>query len=359
MDFFYAVNSHVIQFGAGLALLYAAIELFRNRPPAGYMYLVGLCLFSIQLRLGFFADGITVRYPFASFLLIMSIFAIGPLVLVVVDNMMRFALPKRRLSLKRHFAPALVAAIFELLFQLRPTNEKVAVLRKLYTHVALDQVNTALLLGILMVLGYLAYILFLYTRINRQYQIAYSKMVLLSLLVPLSGTLLLSLGFFLKNMFIFHLGGDLLVATWVLIYLFSARHPRFFTDLQSEIKKKRYANTQLTGVNLNAVNDRLRELMTDEKMYLRENVRLNDLAEELLVTPHQLSRILNEFHGKNFNEFVNFYRVEEAKRILAEDRERTVLSVAFEVGFNAKSTFNAQFSRIAGMTPAEFRKRLK
>ena len=118
-------------------------------------------------------------------------------------------------------------------------------------------------------------------------------------------------------------------------------------------------NIQLTGLDVPALLERLKELMEQQKLYLDPDLRLSDLAEELEVTSHQLSRILNENFSQNFNAFLNQYRIEEAKEQLIADPDKTIISVAFDVGFNTKSAFNDQFSRIAGMTPAAFRKNRK
>ena len=69
--------------------------------------------------------------------------------------------------------------------------------------------------------------------------------------------------------------------------------------------------------------------------------------------------MINETVGQNFFDFVNRYRIEEAKKLLANpaDKKITVLEVLYEVGFNSKSSFNTLFKKHTGLTPSEFKKK--
>ena len=97
---------------------------------------------------------------------------------------------------------------------------------------------------------------------------------------------------------------------------------------------------------------------TKDKLYLDETISLNKVADLLSVTTHQLSEFLNNNLKLNFNSFINKYRIEEAKRLLKERPEETIISVAFTVGFNHRSSFNAAFLTYTGLTPKEYRKSL-
>jgi AraC-like DNA-binding protein len=73
------------------------------------------------------------------------------------------------------------------------------------------------------------------------------------------------------------------------------------------------------------------------------------------LTRHQASELLNERMGMNFTAFINGFRIEAAKKLLASRPEMTVLSVALEVGFGNKTSFNEAFKRIVGRTPREYK----
>ncbi|MFA8436978.1 MAG: helix-turn-helix domain-containing protein, partial [Marinifilaceae bacterium] len=70
--------------------------------------------------------------------------------------------------------------------------------------------------------------------------------------------------------------------------------------------------------------------------------------------------IINQGHGLNFNDYINQFRVEEFKRLLQDPQfsKETLLAVAFEAGFNSKTTFNTAFKKFTGMTPSEYRRSL-
>ena len=84
----------------------------------------------------------------------------------------------------------------------------------------------------------------------------------------------------------------------------------------------------------------------------------SELAKGLQMSRHQLSQVLNEQLGKNFYDFINEYRVEEFKsRIqLPENNHLTLLGVAFDSGFNSKTTFNTIFKKTTGLTPSDYKK---
>ena len=78
----------------------------------------------------------------------------------------------------------------------------------------------------------------------------------------------------------------------------------------------------------------------------------------LSVPQHHLSQILNEKLNQNFFDFVNNYRIQEAKKLLVspDGGLLTILAIAEEVGFNSKSAFNNAFKKVTNTTPSEFRK---
>lgn len=107
----------------------------------------------------------------------------------------------------------------------------------------------------------------------------------------------------------------------------------------------------------NGIIHRITTLMEKEKLYQETELTLHQLATKLEVPTYQVSQALNEGMSKNFYDLVNGYRVEEAKRLLLDERNRnyTILSVGFEAGFNSKTTFNTVFKKFTGLTPTAFR----
>lgn len=107
--------------------------------------------------------------------------------------------------------------------------------------------------------------------------------------------------------------------------------------------------------------ERLLRFMKEEKPYLNPELTLPELASRVNIQKHQVTHLLNVFIGKNFFEFVNEYRLEEVKRRLNEPRYEhlTLVAIAYDCGFNSKSTFNSFFKEYTGQTPSEFRKENK
>ncbi|QZT37252.1 helix-turn-helix domain-containing protein [Halosquirtibacter xylanolyticus] len=103
----------------------------------------------------------------------------------------------------------------------------------------------------------------------------------------------------------------------------------------------------------------LKKCMTDKELYLDVKLTLSDLAKEINVTPNQLSHLLNEVVGRAFYDFVNDYRIEEVKKRLVDPiyHHHTIISIAWDCGFNSKSAFNRIFKTNTGMTPSAFRRK--
>ncbi|HOV08151.1 MAG TPA: helix-turn-helix domain-containing protein [Spirochaetota bacterium] len=153
--------------------------------------------------------------------------------------------------------------------------------------------------------------------------------------------------------------GSVLVANVFIcaVYVVSRRHPSYNRMLKIEIEKVSYVNSYIKGLDSDRVIANLYSLMREEKAFADEDISLKKLADELDITTHQLSQILNEKIKKNFNTFINEFRVEEAKTLLIEEPDRSILSISLAVGFNSYTTFCTTFSKYTGESPSNYRKR--
>lgn len=104
----------------------------------------------------------------------------------------------------------------------------------------------------------------------------------------------------------------------------------------------------------------LLELMQKEELYKDPNLSMSTLADRMDLSNGYLSQIINQKEGKNFFEFVNTYRVETVKQILADPSyaHYSILGIGQEAGFKSKSTFNAVFKKMTGLTPTAYKKDL-
>ncbi len=96
--------------------------------------------------------------------------------------------------------------------------------------------------------------------------------------------------------------------------------------------------------------------MEKSNAYKLPDITLQTFSDQCNLSPHEVSRILNEQAKVNFSEFVNKYRVNAFIRSLATNQHQnyTLLSLALEVGFSSKSTFNTSFKRFTGLTPSQY-----
>jgi putative ABC transport system permease protein len=106
---------------------------------------------------------------------------------------------------------------------------------------------------------------------------------------------------------------------------------------------------------------RLKEAVASNRFYEDAELTLTTLAVKLNIHPHDLSRIINVGTGKNFNDFINEFRVRETARKMRDPAyaHLTLLGIAYEAGFNSQRTFNRVFKEVTGKTPAEYKNYLK
>jgi len=100
----------------------------------------------------------------------------------------------------------------------------------------------------------------------------------------------------------------------------------------------------------------LMQLMDSEKLFLDSKLSIKSVAEKLEISVNHLSQVINQKSGKNFFKFINEYRVEEAKKLLLDqsNKKYTILAIAYDCGFNSKSSFNTIFKQYTGKTPSDF-----
>ena len=105
---------------------------------------------------------------------------------------------------------------------------------------------------------------------------------------------------------------------------------------------------------LRLVQDQVKE----QALYRNSEITLAILAEQVGVSVHHLSETLNQYGGKNFNLFINEYRVAEVCQQLDQKRDRKLIDLALDAGFSSKSSFNAIFKKITGQTPSLYRSQI-
>lgn len=173
---------------------------------------------------------------------------------------------------------------------------------------------------------------------------------------------ILRIGFIFTNQFLYQMNWTqnwwwYLIASMVLVYLGMMG---IFADLgklsELEFVEPKESEQEDKSEELFPLKEKVKDYMDEEKVFLNPDLTLTELSKMLEIPTNQLSKVINAGFGKNFNDFINTYRVEEVKNALSDPAYShfSVLGIAFECGFNSKATFNRVFKRVTGHSPTEY-----
>jgi len=134
------------------------------------------------------------------------------------------------------------------------------------------------------------------------------------------------------------------------------RHLKDVTNISPDTSPAPYEKSGLSEEKALIYEKKLMQLMEDG-LYRDSTLTLNSLALKLDISAHNLSEIINTRIKQNFFDFVNSYRVKQVKNDLSQESKQnlTLLAIAFDAGFNSKSSFNAVFKKHTGKTPSQYR----
>jgi AraC-like DNA-binding protein len=118
----------------------------------------------------------------------------------------------------------------------------------------------------------------------------------------------------------------------------------------------KYRKSRQSAQEANRILIKLDHAVLADSLYREAGLTLPMLAAKVGTKPNVISQALNQTLGLNFFDYINGHRIDEAKRLLETGEDGTILDIAYEVGFNSKSTFNAAFKKHTGQTPSLFRK---
>lgn len=267
-----------------------------------------------------------------------------------------------------HFIPFSLCLIYLLPYFLSSRVEKLQVIGSEYVQPSLGQwfyIRSAVF-----IVQFLVYLILIivaivqYSRRIKQHNLASDRAVLFEVRFFVIASLVLWIGALLryaidrtgKTNLLVPLGGSVIV--YALGYL-KMRRPQRQAIADKQTPAKKYEGSTLTPERAAKYLDRLQHLMADKKPYTDGELTIQKLAEQIAIPANHLSQTINERLGQTFSDFVNSYRIEDAKKYLTDPAKKhySVLAIGEEVGFNSKSSFNAVFKKFVNMTPSEFRKR--
>jgi AraC-like DNA-binding protein len=121
---------------------------------------------------------------------------------------------------------------------------------------------------------------------------------------------------------------------------------------------RKYQSVTVSEEQVRTCDTMLEDLLKNRKVFLDPDLTLGKTADMIGIPPGYLSKHINERYAKSFPDLINFHRVEELKKRLAEPGadKLTILGLAMEVGFNSKSSFNSAFKKITGQSPSDYKK---
>ena len=134
------------------------------------------------------------------------------------------------------------------------------------------------------------------------------------------------------------------------------------TELQlATLDNVKYENSLLSDEKLQDIDKRLEHLMRENKLYLTPELTLAMVSQKIEVHPNTLSQVINSVKQKNFFDYINELRIEELKERIAklDHQKYTLLSIAYDCGFNSKTSFNRNFKNYTGKSPSEYLKDVK
>ena len=151
----------------------------------------------------------------------------------------------------------------------------------------------------------------------------------------------------------------LMIVFVVLTSLFAHLYPQVNKEkslAQIVTNSKKYDSTGMSTMASLENKEKLMQLMYEQRPYLNGELQLADLATSLGLSRHHTSQVINEHFQMGFYDFINKFRVEEAKKLLtAQDQSKTtIIEIAFKSGFNNKVSFYKAFKKFIGVTPSEF-----
>lgn len=147
------------------------------------------------------------------------------------------------------------------------------------------------------------------------------------------------------------------VAYGIFIYFisfFGWKNPQIF---HTDKGKKKYSNIHLSRLEVQQYKERIQNLMTQKKPYLANNCSIGEIADSMELPVYVVSHVINKEFYKNFPDFINYYRIQEAQCLLKkkEFSHLKIASIAHDCGFNSLSSFNKAFKKVAGVTPSFYR----
>jgi AraC-like DNA-binding protein len=361
MNLLSKLASLTIATAAVLTFYTALLHLTRRKIHRSHVFRIvrDLIVGTQTLQLYFLSKDMQLEHPFLLYPFITLLFITGPLNYI---RYFMFLYPGKKIPLRIQvqLIPAAIILAWETWFYFFNPQENLSALRSVFSDPAHSLVTYLIAAGVIVSL--VQYGMLLRLEIGFTGGKETRAPVLLSsaiMLFYMLDILMIASGFFFANRALMLVGVLFMGVTGITYLLFENRFPDFYQLMAREERENKYKKSLIQGLSKEKIIERLKELMEVEQIYRQLELKLDDVAVMLLITPHQLSEFINDCMRMNFTSYINQYRVSEAKELLADDPEMNILSIAYEVGFGSKQSFNTIFKQQTGMTPSGYRQAIK
>ncbi|SEK56375.1 AraC-type DNA-binding protein [Aquimarina amphilecti] len=135
----------------------------------------------------------------------------------------------------------------------------------------------------------------------------------------------------------------------------------FIGFTKSNLLFKTFNFNEVVGEEDDLLKNRIEHFIIDKEAFTNRNFKVSDLALLLSISEKELSLYIHNTYHMSFTDFINAYRVEKVKKLLiSSDQEKfTLLAISEKAGFSSKSSFNAVFKKVTGLTPTQYKKNHK
>jgi len=376
MELTYTVKNLVLLVGAaqGFFLAMALFIIKKGNRRANFFLSLYILSFSLLSLSDLLTDTrLLLRYP--QFLLVFDplLFSLAPFcyfyVKLLTDPGLKF-----RSEHVAHFIPMFALYAMASPIYMFGAEDKIQLIMDEYKNPE-QSIDILLLVAVVQIAIYLFISLRLLTQHSREINNAFSNRASINLtwlkiflIINFSLWAIFAFSTIVRAKSLVNLSDVLFSFTVYLIGYFGLRQPAIFFYDQHEASEialendpsPKYAGSSLTEAMAQHHANELLRLMRDKKLYLKNDLKLIDLADKLKMPLHHLSQVINDTLQKNFYDFVNEYRVTEFKSQLVNPQyaHLTILAIGLNSGFNSKAAMNAIFKKHTGLSPSQYRNRI-
>ena len=360
-------------------------KLYANRFLSLYMFLFSLNLIQMLLT----DLGYNNKIPHILFAFLGLVFLIGPLHFLYAKSLINFSV-KMKKNDWLHFIPFTIVELYFLSYFFRSGQQDQAIYENQLVY---DTSFFLMIFNWLIIVQSIIYLIFTIVLINKyskKIKNIYSTIekIKLNWLKILTYMVLFVLSFFIIENLLMFFGMQLsyrfsltsllyAILIYVLGYIGFSKSEFFaepkFAESMSHLQKydqkineanatpvPKYKKSGLSPQKAKQYLQSLIKLMEDEEPFRDSELTLHQLAETLSISSHNLSEVLNTQLNQSFFDFINYYRIEQVKKDLidSEKQHLKILSIAYDAGFNSKTSFNTIFKKQTSQTPSQYRKQL-